>query len=703
MNQTTSRTESKKRDSAALSGSAGRTRLPPISKATARQSAPGPRARSGKLEVTNPAPRARSGRNVNEEPARPARSGNRKDEDARKKSGRVEESNRGGRGGRNLAGAVNRANPGRGVAGTVNRVVAANRGGAGHKPADDVKLNKKYAGVVCETCKLQIHEKLKRGYTKYRSLEKMKPCEKCQKSVIDFDFYKICVTCAKDLQVCAKCACGSTQISGERFVEVVRHGVTENILSMNDRELSQFAKKHAKIGIVEQQIEMIEDEASDQPALTTRTPSARSSKSRATSSAKSKKGSNQSPKQIEAKLKMEEPLNVSTSKSKKVSKTTRSMTSSSSPLIGESENEACLSSTESDEAYGSGHISSVSDVKTVRSATTRSATRSNRSRHKSSEILRQIRSLTSLQVISPSSAQSVIREIRSLTEMECYDDDNKSPEGERRTPNTPGKADHTPVASPQPSYTPFSATSDKSNLHEDRELTEYMNSCSRTPNFPPITITGTVNQASHSHPQLEPSQVSADLQQEVREYSPSPPVVTITTLTKESGGDESSGDSSDDSATEEHSDSTFEGVQLDNITQNKEEEYIVSEDATNVETGNNDGEESIDDEAETVTDETESIAEVVEHVSQEQTAGVPGTGGVPEPADEDTASQLADIEVTSTNESLQLLDSVTVPPHNQKPDERDDENNSSEVAVEVEADEYAPVEVMETETETGLS
>ena len=155
--------------------------------------------------------------------------------------------------------------------------------------------------------------------------------------------------------------------------------------------------------------------------------------------------------------------------------------------------------------------------------------------------------------------------------MECYDEDNKSPEGDRRTPNTPGKADHTPVASPQPSYTPFSATSDKSNLHEDSELTEYMNSCSRTPNFPPITITGTVKQASHSHPQLEQSQVSADLQQEVREYSPSPSVVTITTLTKESVGEESSGDSSDDSVTEEHSDSTFEGAQLDNITQNKEE------------------------------------------------------------------------------------------------------------------------------------
>ena len=37
-----------------------------------------------------------------------------------------------------------------------------------------MKLNRKYSGVVCETCKLQIHEKLKRGYAKYRSLEKMK-------------------------------------------------------------------------------------------------------------------------------------------------------------------------------------------------------------------------------------------------------------------------------------------------------------------------------------------------------------------------------------------------------------------------------------------------------------------------------------------------------------------------------------------------
>ena len=42
------------------------------------------------------------------------------------------------------------------------------------------------------------------------------------------------------------------------------------------------------------------------------------------------------------------------------------MTSSSSPLIA-GESEGCLSGSESDEAYGSGHISSVSDVKTVRS------------------------------------------------------------------------------------------------------------------------------------------------------------------------------------------------------------------------------------------------------------------------------------------------------------------------------------------------
>ena len=46
--------------------------------------------------------------------------------------------------------------------------------GAVSKPVDDVKLNMKYTKVVCETCKLQIHEKLKRGYAKYKSLEKMK-------------------------------------------------------------------------------------------------------------------------------------------------------------------------------------------------------------------------------------------------------------------------------------------------------------------------------------------------------------------------------------------------------------------------------------------------------------------------------------------------------------------------------------------------
>ena len=110
MNQTTSRTDSKRRDTAALSGSAGKTRLPPISKPASKQVATTGRAKSGKPEVVNSGP-------------------------PRGKSGRIEDSpkkedNRGGRGrgGKNLAGAVNRANPGRGLAGTVNRAMAANRG-----------------------------------------------------------------------------------------------------------------------------------------------------------------------------------------------------------------------------------------------------------------------------------------------------------------------------------------------------------------------------------------------------------------------------------------------------------------------------------------------------------------------------------------------------------------------------------------------
>ena len=120
MNQTTSRSESKKRDSAALSGSAGRTRLPPISKPT-KQTAPD--LRSAKTEIINNGQRVRSGRNVNEDTTRRARTGR---EDVRKKSGRQEENNRGQ--GRNFAGAVNRANPARGLAGTVKHAIAANRG-----------------------------------------------------------------------------------------------------------------------------------------------------------------------------------------------------------------------------------------------------------------------------------------------------------------------------------------------------------------------------------------------------------------------------------------------------------------------------------------------------------------------------------------------------------------------------------------------
>ena len=131
MNQTTSRTDSKRRDTAALSGSAGKSRLPPISKPASKQAAPTSRARSGKAEVVNSAPtRGKSGRN----------------EDTRKKSGRPEENVRGGRGrgGKNFAGAVNRANPGRGLAGTVNRAMAANRGG----------IDQKVASIPLSLCKL---------------------------------------------------------------------------------------------------------------------------------------------------------------------------------------------------------------------------------------------------------------------------------------------------------------------------------------------------------------------------------------------------------------------------------------------------------------------------------------------------------------------------------------------------------------------
>ena len=67
-------------------------------------------------------------------------------------------------------------------------------------------------------------------------------------------------------------------------------------------------------------------------------------------------------------------------KTTQVSKIARSMTSSSSPLVGEeSETETLLSSTESDEAYGSGHISSVSEVKPIRSATKKSVSHQDKS------------------------------------------------------------------------------------------------------------------------------------------------------------------------------------------------------------------------------------------------------------------------------------------------------------------------------------
>ena len=82
----------------------------------------------------------------------------------------------------------------------------------------------------------------------------------------------------------------------------------------------QFAKKHAKIGIVEQKISTIEDQTSDKSAASTRTHSARSSaKSRKASSARSNRSSKvKSPRQVDSELKVETVPKVTTSQSKEV-------------------------------------------------------------------------------------------------------------------------------------------------------------------------------------------------------------------------------------------------------------------------------------------------------------------------------------------------------------------------------------------------
>ena len=93
-----------------------------------------------------------------------------------------------------------------------------------------------------------------------------------------------------------------------------------NIVNNTPFLSGQFAKKHAKIGIVEQKISTIEDQTSDKSAASTRTHSARSSaKSRKASSARSNRSSKvQSPRQVDSELKVEKVPKVNTSQSKEV-------------------------------------------------------------------------------------------------------------------------------------------------------------------------------------------------------------------------------------------------------------------------------------------------------------------------------------------------------------------------------------------------
>ena len=227
--------------------------------------------------------------------------------------------------------------------------------------------------------------------------------------------------------------------------------------------------------------------------------------------------------------------------------------------------------------------------------------------------------------------------------MDYYDDDDKSTEGERSASNEnkarskAGSASKrgTPVPSPQPSYTPFSGTSDKSNMQEDNELQECMSSRSRTPTVPSIKITGTVSKDSPSHPQLEAtpvgadpqlelsqvgadpqlelSQVGADPQLEAREYSPSPPVVTITTVTKVRVEDESSSDSSEDCEVEDDSGIICEEVQSGTSSPNPGQEVAVQQ-ITNVGNEAKSEHETIEDVNEA--SETECSANIVQHESQ---------------------------------------------------------------------------------------
>ena len=175
------------------------------------------------------------------------------------------------------------------------------------------------------------------------------------------------------------------------------------------------------------------------------------------------------------------------------------------------------------------------------------------------------------------------KNFRSLTEMDCYDDDDDELSEDRQTPeNLKARTEHeiqsrTPKNSTEPPcYTPFSSTSDKSNLREEPELQEYKNSRSRTPTLPPITITGTVTS-------------SADPKPEVREYSPSPPVVTITTITKErsegsSTGSSTGSSSSDETDVEDQTDANCDEMQQFDGNLETDDKEIVVEEATEVET-----------------------------------------------------------------------------------------------------------------------
>lgn len=95
---------------------------------------------------------------------------------------------------------------------------------------------------VCPRCKEQIE--WKRKYGKYKPLTEPAKCQKCSKRAVRQAYHNLCLACAKDNNVCAKCSCRVERIVGRDLseVEAEQRSLEEAIKNARERDRRSFLR-----------------------------------------------------------------------------------------------------------------------------------------------------------------------------------------------------------------------------------------------------------------------------------------------------------------------------------------------------------------------------------------------------------------------------------------------------------------------------